>query len=114
MSLERIDADRSNNSGKIFNDLTETTTSYTYHSPSSLLSATLLAQTALTLMQKSPFEDVRSRRLIQGAAPAKVMPTQSFLSVTLYRGLTMPVAIERNTEGRSNYSMIAVNPSRTS
>ena len=87
------------------------------------------SQTGLTPMENSPFEDMRSRRLIQGdsalsrcspgqysglAPPAKVMPAEPFLSVAFYRRLTMPVAIERYTERRSNYSMIAVNPSSTS
>ncbi|PUU80403.1 hypothetical protein B9Z19DRAFT_1123665 [Tuber borchii] len=35
------------------------------------------------------------------------MPAESLLPVAIYRGLTMLVAIERNTEGRSNNSMIA-------
>ena len=42
------------------------------------------------------------------------MPIESLVSVVFYRGLTMQVAVERDTEGRSNYSMIAVNPSRIS
>ena len=48
------------------------------------------------------------------AALAEVMPIESLVSVVFYRGLTMQVAVERDTEGRSNYSMIAVNPSRIS
>ena len=129
MTLESIDADGSTNPGKIFNDLTETTTFYTYRSPTSRLPATRFIQTALTLMKKPHFENMRSRGLIQGdsafarnspgeysalVAPAKVICAQSLFSVAFYRGLTMQVAVERNTEGRSNYSMIAVNPSRIS
>ena len=128
MTVESIGADGSTNPEK-FNDLTETTTFYTYRSPTSRLPATRFIQTALTLMKKPHFEDMRSRGLIQGdsafapnspgeysalAAPAKVIRAQSLLSVAFYRGLTMQVAVERNTEGRSNYSMIAVNPSRIS
>ena len=78
---------------------------------------------------KPPVEDMRSRGLIQGdsafpqhspgeysslAAPAEVMPTESLLSLTFYRGLTMLMAIERDTEGRINYPMVAVNLSCTS
>jgi len=36
------------------------------------------------------------------------------VSVVFYRGLTMQVAVERDEQGRSNYSMCAVNPSRIS
>jgi len=42
------------------------------------------------------------------------MPIESLVSVVFYRGLTMQVAVERDAQGRSNYSMIAVNPSRVS
>ena len=42
------------------------------------------------------------------------MPIESLVSVVFYRGLTMQVAVERDSEGRSSYSMIAVNPSRIS
>jgi fatty acid synthase subunit beta len=42
------------------------------------------------------------------------MPIESLVSVVFYRGLTMQVAVERDEQGRSNYSMCAVNPSRIS
>jgi fatty acid synthase subunit beta len=48
------------------------------------------------------------------AALADVMPIESLVSVVFYRGLTMQVAVERDHDGRSNYSMCAVNPSRIS
>jgi len=129
MTFESVGADGSTKSEKIFKDVTETTTSYTYRSPTGLLSATQFTQPALTLMEKASFEDMRSRGLIQRdsvfaghslgeysalAALAEVMPIESLVSVVFYRGLTMQVAVERDTEGRSNYSMIAVNPSRIS
>lgn len=80
-------------------------------------------------MEKASFEDMRSRGLVQRdsvfaghslgeysalAALAEVMPIESLVSVVFYRGLTMQVAVERDAEGRSNYSMCAVNPSRIS
>ena len=42
------------------------------------------------------------------------MPIESLVSVVFYRGLTMQVAVERDEQGRSNYTMCAVNPSRIS
>jgi fatty acid synthase subunit beta len=42
------------------------------------------------------------------------MPIESLVSVVFYRGLTMQVAVERDEQGRTNYSMCAVNPSRIS
>ena len=129
MTFESVGSDGATKSEKIFKDVDENTTSYTYRSPTGLLSATQFTQPALTLMEKASFEDMRSRGLIQRdsvfaghslgeysalAALAEVMPIESLVSVVFYRGLTMQVAVERDSEGRSSYSMIAVNPSRIS
>ncbi|KAI4087474.1 MAG: hypothetical protein LQ344_006763 [Seirophora lacunosa] len=129
MTFESVNADGSIKSEKIFKEVTEDTTSYTYRSPTGLLSATQFTQPALTLMEKASFEDMRSKGLVQRdssfaghslgeysalAALAEVMPIESLVSVVFYRGLTMQVAVERDETGRSNYSMCAVNPSRIS
>ncbi|KAF7505865.1 hypothetical protein GJ744_012487 [Endocarpon pusillum] len=127
MTFESINADGSVKSEKIFKGIDENTTSYTYRSPTGLLSATQFTQPALTLMEKASFEDMRSKGLVQRdssfaghslgeysalASIAEVMPIESLVSVVFYRGLTMQVAVERDEQGRSNYSMAAVNPSR--
>ncbi|KAF2791503.1 beta subunit of fatty acid synthase [Melanomma pulvis-pyrius CBS 109.77] len=129
MTFETVSADGSIKSEKIFKEIDENTTSYTYRSPTGLLSATQFTQPALTLMEKASFEDMRSKGLVQRdssfaghslgeysalAALAEVMPIESLVSVVFYRGLTMQVAVERDETGRSNYSMCAVNPSRIS
>jgi len=129
MTFETVNPDGSIKSEKIFKEITESTTSYTYRSPTGLLSATQFTQPALTLMEKAAFEDMRSKGLIQRdssfaghslgeysalASIAEVMPIESLVSVVFYRGLTMQVAVERDEQGRSNYSMCAVNPSRIS
>lgn len=129
MTFETVAADGTTKSEKIFKEVDENTTSYTYRSPTGLLSATQFTQPALTLMEKASFEDMRSKGLIQRdscfaghslgeysalAALAEVMPIESLVSVVFYRGLTMQVAVERDEQGRSNYSMCAVNPSRIS
>lgn len=129
MTFESVNADGSIKSEKIFKEIDETTSSYTYRSPAGLLSATQFTQPALTLMEKASFEDMRSKGLVQRdssfaghslgeysalAALADVMPIESLVSVVFYRGLTMQVAVERDEQGRSNYSMCAVNPSRIS
>ncbi|KAH6659242.1 fatty acid synthase beta subunit dehydratase [Truncatella angustata] len=129
MKFETVAQDGSTKSEKIFKDITEKTTSYTYKSPQGLLSATQFTQPALTLMEKASFEDMRAKGLVARdstfaghslgeysalAALADVMPIESLVSVVFYRGLTMQVAVERDAEGRSNYSMCAVNPSRIS
>ncbi|KAF3910427.1 hypothetical protein ABW20_dc0105531 [Dactylellina cionopaga] len=129
MTFETVNADGSTKSERMFKEIDENTTSYTYRSPTGLLSATQFTQPALTLMEKASFEDMRSRGLVQRdsmfaghslgeysalAALAEVMPIESLVSVVFYRGLTMQVAVERDDQGRSNYSMCAVNPSRVS
>ncbi|TVY42212.1 Fatty acid synthase subunit beta [Lachnellula occidentalis] len=129
MTFETVGSDGSTKSEKIFKEIDERTTSYTYRSPTGLLSATQFTQPALTLMEKASFEDMRSKGLVQRdssfaghslgeysalAALADVMPIESLVSVVFYRGLTMQVAVERDETGRSNYSMCAVNPSRIS
>jgi fatty acid synthase subunit beta, fungi type len=129
MTFETVNADGSIKSEKIFKEINDNTTSYTYRSPTGLLSATQFTQPALTLMEKASFEDMRSKGLIQRdssfaghslgeysalASIAEVMPIESLVSVVFYRGLTMQVAVERDEQGRSNYSMCAVNPSRIS
>lgn len=129
MTYESVDADGSVKSEKIFKEVNEDTSSYTYRSPTGLLSATQFTQPALTLMEKASFEDMQSKGLVQRdssfaghslgeysalAALAEVMPIESLVSVVFYRGLTMQVAVERDATGRSNYSMCAVNPSRIS
>lgn len=129
MTFETVATDGTVKSERIFKEINENTTSYTYRSPTGLLSATQFTQPALTLMEKASFEDMRSKGLVQRdssfaghslgeysalAALAEVMPIESLVSVVFYRGLTMQVAVERDEAGRSNYSMCAVNPSRIS
>lgn len=114
---------------KIFKDITEETTSYTFMSPTGLLSATQFTQPALTLMEKASFEDLKSKGLIPVdaafaghslgeyaalASLADVMSIESLVEVVFYRGMTMQVAVPRDDLGRSNYGMVAVNPGRVS
>ncbi|KAL2710457.1 Fatty acid synthase subunit beta [Kluyveromyces marxianus] len=116
-------------SEKIFKDITEETTSFTFRSPTGLLSATQFTQPALTLMEKASFEDLKSKGLIPAEAAfaghslgeyaalaslADVMSIESLVEVVFYRGMTMQVAVPRDELGRSNYGMVAVNPSRVS
>jgi fatty acid synthase subunit beta len=129
MTFETVASDGSIRSERIFKEINEKTTHYTYRSPNGLLSATQFTQPALTLMEKASFEDMKAKGLVPRdstfaghslgeysalAALADVMPIESLVSVVFYRGLTMQVAVERDASGRSNYSMCAVNPSRIS
>ncbi|CCE61876.1 hypothetical protein TPHA_0B02040 [Tetrapisispora phaffii CBS 4417] len=114
---------------KIFKEIDEKTNSFTFKSPTGLLSATQFTQPALTLMEKASYEDLRSKGLIPTnaafaghslgeyaalASLADIMSIESLVDVVFYRGMTMQVAVPRDEAGRSNYGMIAVNPSRVS
>lgn len=116
-------------SERIFKSITDETDSYTYVSDTGVLSMTQFTQPALTLLEKAAFEDMRSRGLVDSmscfaghslgeysalASMADVMSIESLVDVVFYRGMTMQVAVPRDSQGRSNYSMCAVNPSRVS
>ncbi|ABN68335.2 Fatty acid synthase subunit beta Includes: 3-hydroxypalmitoyl-[acyl-carrier-protein] dehydratase; Enoyl-[acyl-carrier-protein] reductase [NADH]; [Acyl-carrier-protein] acetyltransferase; [Acyl-carrier-protein] malonyltransferase; S-acyl fatty acid synthas [Scheffersomyces stipitis CBS 6054] len=129
MMFETIGEDGAIKSEKIFKDIDHTTTSFTFVSPTGLLSATQFTQPALTLMEKAAYEDIKSKGLIPSdimfaghslgeysalSSLANVMPIESLVDVVFYRGMTMQVAVPRDELGRSNYGMCAVNPSRVS
>lgn len=114
---------------RIFKDMDESTDHYTFRSPTGVLSMTQFTQPALTLMEKAAFEDMKSKGLVDSdcvfaghslgeysalASMAEVMPVESLVDVVFYRGMTMQVAVPRDELGRSNYGMVAVNPSRVS
>lgn len=124
-----IHADGRTTSEKIFKDITEDTKSHTFRSSTGLLSSTQFTQPALTLMEKAIIEDMKDKGLLADhcsfaghslgeysalAAIAEIMPIESLVSVVFYRGLTMQMAVERDEQGRSNFSMCAVDPSRLS
>lgn len=129
MIFETIDENGEVRAERIFKDIDENTDFYTFRSPTGLLSATQFTQPALTLMEKASFEDMKSKGLIDSdssfaghslgeysalASLAEVMPVESLVDVVFYRGMTMQVAVPRDAAGRSNYGMVAVNPSRVS
>lgn len=127
MMFETIGPDGDIRAEKIFKDIDHSTTSYTFVSPTGLLSATQFTQPALTLMEKASYEDIKSKGLVPSdvmfaghslgeysalSSLANVMPIESLVDVVFYRGMTMQVAVPRDELGRSNYGMCAVNPTR--
>ncbi|KAG0311839.1 beta subunit of fatty acid synthetase, partial [Dissophora globulifera] len=129
MRYDLVGQDGSIESLPLFPGINETTHFYTFQSPNGLLAATQFTQPALTLMEKAAFEDMRSKGLIQAncafaghslgeysalAAIGEVLPIESLVDVVFYRGMTMQVAVPRDQQGRSNYGMVAINPSRVS
>ena len=129
MEYERLDVNGDVKVEKIFKDIDEDSACYTYYSEKGLLSATQFTQAALVFMEKAYFVDMRAKGLIQEngifaghslgeysalTAFAEVIPSDNLASVVFYRGLIMQSAVDRDSEGRSNYSMCAVDPSRVS
>ncbi|KAJ9060861.1 fatty acid synthase alpha subunit Lsd1 [Entomophthora muscae] len=113
----------------LFPTINERSSSYTFKSPNGLLSSTQFTQPALTLMEKAAFEDMRMKGLVQCNCPfaghslgeysalaslGEVIPLESIIDLVFYRGMTMQSAVQRDELGRSNFSMMAVNPSRVS
>ncbi|KAI9473939.1 MAG: fatty acid synthase [Benjaminiella poitrasii] len=129
MLYDVVEADGTIRTLRLFPSIDEYSSSYTFVSPSGLLSATQFTQPALTLMEKAAFEDMRSKELIQTncafaghslgeysalAAVGDILPLKSLVDVVFYRGMAMQSAVKRDEVGRSNYSMVAVNPARVS
>ncbi|RUP46910.1 fatty acid synthase [Jimgerdemannia flammicorona] len=127
MTYDVVKADGATKTMPLFPDINERTAFYTFKAPGGLLSATQFTQPSLTLMEKSAFEDMRSKGLVQQncsfaghslgeysalASIGDVLPIESLVDVVFYRGMTMQSAVQRDALGRSNYGMVAVNPSR--
>ncbi|TXT15634.1 hypothetical protein VHUM_00137 [Vanrija humicola] len=111
----------------LFGDIDLYTTSYTFSHPQGLLYATQYTQIALVVTEKAAFDDMKAKGLIDQNAPfaghslgeysalasiADVLPISSLSDVVFFRGITMQRAVKRDAEGKSQYAMMAVNPSR--
>ena len=107
--------------------LNDRSNSYTFSDPQGLIFSTQFAQPAIVLLELAAFEDMCSKGLIQNrgmyaghslgeyaslAALADFLPPEALMGLLFYRGLAMQVAMERDHEGRTEYSMIAVSPNR--
>lgn len=111
----------------LFPQIQEDTSSLKFASPHGLLYATQFTQPALTLMEKVAYEDMKHKGLAGPgcafaghslgeyaalASVGDVLSIETLCDIVFYRGLTMQVAVERDVLGRSDYGMVAVNPSR--
>ena len=105
------------------------TKSFTFNSPQGLLFATQFSQPALVLVQKAAFEElieggyVPDDAMFAGhslgeyaalASFADVMSVEALVETVFLRGMVMQNAVPRDASGRSNYAMVAANPSRVS
>ena len=127
MSLDSTLPDGRTVAEPVLKTLGNASTSYTFFDARGLIFSTQFAQVAITLLEKATFEDMRAQGLIQEGAAfaghslgeygvlsalAEFMPLETLMSVIFYRGLAMQVATERDENGATEYSMVAVNPSR--
>lgn len=107
--------------------LNHQSTSYTFADAEGLIYSTQFAQPAITILEKASFEDMRSKGLVQESASfaghslgeygalsavADFIPFKALMGVCFYRGLAMQAAMERDEQGRTEYSMVAVSPVR--
>ena len=129
MAVESVGPDGQIVRQQIFKEIDANTTSYTHRSPQGLLFTTQFAQPALTLMAKANFSVLQARGLVQEQSTyaghslgeyAALSSFSDFMSIedlailVFYRGLLMQDCVERDTSGRTNYAMCAINPSRVS
>ncbi|KAJ2909842.1 fatty acid synthase alpha subunit Lsd1, partial [Coemansia aciculifera] len=111
----------------LFPDITLDSSSYTYRSPTGLLNSTQFTQVALITFAMAAMADLRANSLVQKhasfaghslgeyAALASLSDTftlESALDVVFYRGMLMQLAVERDFQDRSQFGMVAVDPSR--
>ncbi|KKK21818.1 hypothetical protein ARAM_004341 [Aspergillus rambellii] len=107
--------------------LTASCRSYTFSYPAGLLMSTQFAQPALAVMEMAEYAHLQAQGVVQNpalfaghslgeysalGACTTFMPFESLLSLILYRGLKMQNALPRDTYGRTDYAMMAADPSR--
>lgn len=107
--------------------LTETSRSYTFSYPSGLLKSTQFAQPALVVMEMAEYAHLQAQGVVQRSALfaghslgeysalgacSTFMQFGPLLSLIFYRGLKMQNALPRDNNGRTQYAMMAVDPSR--
>ncbi|KAH8590940.1 acyl transferase domain-containing protein [Bisporella sp. PMI_857] len=113
---------------RLLPEITLRSKSYTFRSPIGLLSATQFTQPALTLMEIALFEDMASKGLVApdasfaghslgeysalAALGGGILPIEVPVAITFFRGLAMQLNVDRDANGRSEYSMCAINPSK--
>ncbi|KAJ2864638.1 fatty acid synthase alpha subunit Lsd1 [Coemansia aciculifera] len=115
------------NAVPLFPEITLDSPSYTYRSPTGLLNSTQFTQAILITFAVAAIADMRTNSLVQKdaafsghslgeyaalAALSGMFAFEDVLDVTFYRGLLMQSAVKRDVQGRSQYGMAAVDPSR--
>ncbi|KAJ1548194.1 3-oxoacyl-[acyl-carrier-protein] synthase [Nowakowskiella sp. JEL0078] len=111
----------------LFPTITDSTSSFTFSHLDGLLSATQFTQPALTLMEIASFQDMKANGLVLEdccfaghslgeyaglSAVGEIMAIEALVDVVFYRGMTMQVAVPRDSKGRSEFGMCAISPVR--
>ncbi|KAK3935182.1 acyl transferase domain-containing protein [Diplogelasinospora grovesii] len=114
---------------QVLGPINEHSTKYVFQHSDGLLFSTLFAQPALTVTGHAQYQHLRSKGLIAANALfaghslgeytavstiGQVVPFETLLSITFLRALLMNSAVTRNAQGRSQFGMVAINPSRSS
>ncbi|KAJ1958568.1 fatty acid synthase alpha subunit Lsd1 [Linderina pennispora] len=104
-----------------------TTDNYDHRSANGLLNSTLFTQPIQTVMSLAQVADMRSKGLIQPsamfaghslgeigslAAIGQIVSIEDAVELAFVRGLLLHASVERDDQGRSQYAMVSVNPSK--
>ncbi|KAJ2162515.1 fatty acid synthase alpha subunit Lsd1, partial [Coemansia sp. RSA 552] len=110
-------------------EITPKSLSYTFRSKSGLLNLTQLTQPAILMVAMASMADMRAQGLVPTNATfaghslgelcaisvfSGALSLEDALDIALYRGLTLQSSVSYDEHGRSQYGMVAVNPSRVS
>ncbi|KAI8319679.1 hypothetical protein GQ54DRAFT_30255 [Martensiomyces pterosporus] len=112
---------------QLFPTINSRTRSYTFKSPGGLLHATQFTQPVILLFQLAVIADLRSKSLISKSAAfaghslgeycalasvGGAFSVEDVVDISFYRGMLMQTSVERDEQNRSQYRMVAVDPSR--
>ncbi|KAJ1963243.1 fatty acid synthase alpha subunit Lsd1, partial [Dipsacomyces acuminosporus] len=111
----------------IWQDLSSDSDTLTFTSPTGLINATQFTQPAIVAFELAAFADLRSKSLVQHGATyaghsmgehsalfavANIATVEDAIDIAFHRGMIMQSFIERDEHNRSEYTMVAANPSR--
>jgi fatty acid synthase subunit beta len=129
LTFEAVDDDEKTICKPIFPSITRSSRSHRFLSVDGLLHETQFTQPALALMEIARFEDMRSRGVVEETsqfaghslgeyvaltAMGRIFSVQKVAGLVFYRGLSMQNAVQQDSQGATQYSMCAVNPTRVS